>query len=145
MLPVGRLDKDTTGLLLLTNDGALAHDLLSPKRHVWKEYIATVDGPLSQEDVDAFAAGMTLSDFTAMPAQLSLLAVGEQESRAMVRLREGKYHQVRRMFGARGRAVTQLHREAFGPLRLDIPVGELRPLSTRELAALRAAAQGEQP
>ena len=142
VLPVGRLDKDTTGLLLLTNDGELAHRLLSPKRHVWKEYIATVDGPLDEADVAAFAEGMALSDFTAKPAELQILCSTPTESRALVRLSEGKFHQVKRMFGARGREVLTLHRETFGTLRLDIPLGECSPLRSDELAALRNAAQG---
>ncbi len=145
VLPVGRLDKDTTGLLLLTNDGELAHCLLSPKRHVWKTYLATVDGPLDESDVAAFAAGMALSDFTAKPAELTVLESGETRSLARVRVSEGKYHQVKRMFGARGREVLLLHREAFGPLRLDIETGALRPLTAPEIAALRMAAQGAQP
>lgn len=143
VLPVGRLDKDTTGLLLLTNDGDLAHRLLSPKRHVWKEYIATVDGPLDAADAAAFAAGMTLSDFTALPATLTVLRSSPTESLALVSLREGKFHQVKRMFEARGREVRALHRQAFGPLRLDVPEGGYRPLTSQELAALRLAAQGE--
>ena len=145
VLPVGRLDKDTTGLLLLTNDGELAHRLLSPRRHVWKTYLATVDGPLDENDVQAFAAGMALSDFTAKPAELTVLQSGETRSLARVRLSEGKYHQVKRMFGARGREVLSLHREAFGPLTLDIDAGALRPLAASEIAALRVAAQGAQP
>ncbi len=145
VLPVGRLDKDTTGLLLLTNDGVLAHRLLTPKRHVWKEYLATLDGPLGDADVAAFAQGITLTDFVAMPAQLEILTSSAQESRALVRVSEGKYHQVKRMFAARGRQVLTLHREAFGPLRLDIPIGENRPLRGDEIAALRAVAQETEP
>ncbi|HNW86637.1 MAG TPA: pseudouridine synthase [Candidatus Limiplasma sp.] len=145
VLPVGRLDKDTTGLLLLTNDGELAHRLLSPKRHVWKEYTAVLDGPLSQADVDAFAQGMALSDFTAKPAELVIIESAPEQSRAVVRLSEGKFHQVKRMFAARGREVLRLHRQAFGPLRLDIPQGEWRTLTAGELAALRLAAYSGEP
>ena len=141
VLPVGRLDKDTTGLLLLTNDGALAHRLLSPRWHVVKEYLATVDGPLSEADCAAFAAGLPLSDFTALPAELEVLESAPNASRALVRLTEGKFHQVKRMFEARGRTVTALHRQGFGPLRLDIASGEHRPLRAEELTALRNAAQ----
>ena len=90
VLPVGRLDKDTTGLLLLTNDGVLAHSLLDPKRHVWKRYIATVEGRLDEKDVQAFAEGIPLKDFTAKPAQLRILEAGESQSRAEVEVREGK-------------------------------------------------------
>ena len=143
VLPVGRLDKDTTGLLIFTNDGALAHRLLSPKRHVWKDYFATVDGPLTQADIDAFANGMVLSDFTAQPAQLTVIASAPYESIARVSVHEGKFHQVKRMFAARGLEVLALHREAFGPLRLDVPLGEYRPLTQAEILALRLATQVE--
>lgn len=146
VLPVGRLDKDTTGLLLLTNDGELAHRLLSPKRHVWKSYLATVTGRLDEGDVSAFEAGVPLSDFTAMPAGLRILQAGEDESRAVVELREGKFHQVKRMFLALGHEVTALHRAAFGSLTLpdELPVGECRPLSGEELAQLmHSVALGE--
>ena len=139
----GRLDLNTTGLLLITNDGMLAHQLLSPARHVWKEYLAVVDGPLLQADADAFAAGLTLSDFTAMPAELQILESTPDEAKALVRVREGKFHQVKRMFHAQGREVLQLHRQTFGPLRLTLTTpGEWRPLTGEEIAALRAAAQG---
>ena len=141
VLPVGRLDKDTTGLLLLTNDGELAHRLLSPKRHVWKEYRATVDGPLTQADCDVFASGMTLSDFIAKPAELKVLESSPEQSLAIVRLSEGKFHQVKRMFACLGREVLTLHRQAFGPLRLDVECGAYRTLTHGELSALRAAAQ----
>lgn len=141
VLPVGRLDKDTTGLLLLTNDGALAHALLAPGRHVWKRYVARVTGRLDGEDVAAFAAGVPLSDFTALPAGLTILSADERESRAAVEVREGKYHQIKRMFSARGHEVTALHRASFGPLALpdDLPPGGLRELLPEEVAALRRA------
>ena len=87
-MPVGRLDKDTSGLLLLTTDGELAHRLLSPKRHVWKCYEATVDGPLNAQDAAAFAAGLELSDFTALPAELEILRSSPQEAVAQVRVRQ---------------------------------------------------------
>lgn len=139
VMPVGRLDKDTTGLLLLTSDGTLAHRLLSPKNHVWKEYRAAVDGLLSPAHADAFARGIPLSDFTAKPAEMEILKASQDESLAVVRLREGKNHQVKRMFMALGLRVTSLHRQAFGPLRLDIPPGEYRALGNREIGALYAA------
>ena len=141
VLPVGRLDKDTTGILILTNDGALAHALLAPGRHVWKRYVACVTGRLDGEDTAAFAAGVPLSDFTALPATLTILCADESESRAVVEVREGKYHQIKRMFSARGHEVTALHRASFGPLELpdDLPPGGLRRLSAGEVAALRAA------
>lgn len=141
VLPVGRLDKDTTGLLLLTNDGALAHALIDPKRHVWKRYVALVEGMLDDADCSAFAQGMALSDFVAKPATLRILQASETESTGAVELREGKFHQVKRMFQARGHAVKALHREAFGPL--DLPKG-MRPgdfceLTPEQVQALRAA------
>lgn len=144
VLPVGRLDKDTTGLLLLSNDGALAHALLSPKRHVEKEYLATVDGPLTEEDAEAFALGMTLSDFTAKPARLIIEQTGETQSVARVFLSEGKFHQVKRMFASRGRTVTALRRLSFGSLRLDdaLADGEFRFLTEDEIQSLRQDAKG---
>ena len=144
-MPVGRLDKDTSGLLLLTTDGELAHRLLSPKRHVWKCYEATVDGPLDGQDIAAFAAGLTLSDFTALPAELTILRSCAQEAVAQVRVREGKFHQVRRMFAARGRTVTALRRLSLGPLVLDAALqpGEYRELTAQELAQLLAAVSKE--
>ena len=141
VMPVGRLDKDTTGLLLFTNNGTLAHRLLSPKRHVWKEYLVTVDGLLTMADITAFASGVMLQDFTAKPAELTILSASAAESQAVVRLREGKFHQVKRMFAARDLQVTALHRQSFGPLTLDIPCGRTRTLQTNEIQALYNAAQ----
>ena len=143
VLPVGRLDKDTTGLLLLTNDGPLAHSLLDPKRHVWKRYIATVEGKLDADDVQAFENGVALSDFTAQPARLTILEAGETESRGEVEVREGKFHQVKRMFGARGHEVTALHRAAFGPLTIPegMQPGDYAPLTPEQLEAIRQAIQ----
>ena len=144
-MPVGRLDKDTEGLLLLTTDGALSHLLLSPRRHVWKCYEAQVDGPLSSADADAFSKGIALSDFTALPARLEILASAQDRSTALVWVHEGKFHQVRRMFAARGRTVTRLKRIAFGPLRLDpaLEPGAYRALTEDELRRLTAAVSGE--
>lgn len=88
---MGRLDKDTTGLLVLTNDGALAHALLNPKRHVWKRYIARVSGRLDEADAEAFAAGMALDDFVAKPAKLAILPAEEAESLAAVELRRASF------------------------------------------------------
>ena len=135
VMPVGRLDKDTEGLLLLTNDGQLAHRLLSPSKHVDKVYYAEVDGTLSQEDAAAFRAGLELADGTrCQPAELELL---EEPSRVLVTLREGKYHQVKRMLAARGAPVTYLKRLSMGPLRLDpaLPPGAWRLLEADEIAA----------
>lgn len=136
--PVGRLDKDTTGLLLLTNDGALTHQLLSPKYHVPKVYLAEIDGTADEADVAAFARGMTLGDGTeCLPAGLEPLEPG----RCRVTLFEGKYHQVKRMLAARGKPVTALHRQTFGPLSLELELepGQCRPLTEGEVNALRKA------
>lgn len=142
VLPVGRLDKDTTGLLVLTNDGALAHALLDPKRHVWKRYIARVSGRLDEADAQAFAAGVALDGFVAKPASLVILRAEEAESLAEVELREGKFHQVKRMFLARGHEVKTLHRAAFGPLTLPdgLPPGGFCELSAAQVRSLKAAA-----
>ena len=137
-MPVGRLDKDTTGLLVLTCDGELNHRLLSPSRHVDKRYRALVEGVLEEKDVESFAAGMDLGDFTAQPARLTIL----KPSLGEVVVAEGKYHQVKRMFAAVGHEVLELHRCAFGPLELDpaLPEGEWRELTDDEVKALREAA-----
>lgn len=145
VLPVGRLDKDTTGLLLLTNDGALAHELLSPKRHVWKRYAVTVSGRLLNKDAEAFEAGIPLDDFTAKPARLIITEADDGESRAEVELREGKFHQVKRMCLAIGHEVLKLRRVAFGSLELDesLPEGGWRELTEAEVEALRRCARAE--
>ena len=132
LFPVGRLDKDTTGLLLLTNDGDFAHRVISPKQHVPKRYRAKLDGALRAEDIDAFADGITLADGTkCLPARLELSAPDE----GLVTVYEGKYHQVKRMFAARGRTVADLHREQIGLLTLDesLQPGEYRELFPDEL------------
>ena len=133
-MPVGRLDKDTEGLLLFTTDGELAHRLLSPKRGVDKVYIASVTGLLSEPDQAAFEAGVALSDFTARPAMLEILQADEHSSEARVTLHEGKHRQVRRMFGALGHEVTTLKRVRFGPLCLD---EHLKPGSFRDITEER--------
>ena len=138
LFPVGRLDKDTEGLLLLTNDGALAHDLLSPRHHVDKVYYARTAGCLTEEDCRAFAAGMELEDgLRCLPAGLEILAAGE-ESEALVMLREGKFHQVKRMLAQRGKPVTYLKRLQMGNLTLDpeLSPGEFRFLTEEELQSL---------
>ena len=137
-MPVGRLDKDTTGLLILTTDGELAHRLIAPERHVDKIYLATVDGSLDERDVNAFSAGIPLKDFTCLPARLEILA----PNLGRVTVREGKYHQIKRMFGAVGKPVVTLHRQSFGPLTLDeaFAPGDFRELTEREIAALYDAA-----
>ena len=142
-MPVGRLDKDTTGLLFLTCDGELNHRLLSPARHVDKRYRAAVEGTLTAADVEAFASGLDLGDFTALPAPLTILSpLPEGNTLAEVTLTEGKFHQVKRMFEKIGHPVITLHRLSFGPLTLgsDLPEGAWRELTADELSALRRAA-----
>ena len=137
--PVGRLDKDTEGLLLLTDDGELAHRLLSPKYHVDKRYYAEVDGLLGPADADAFAKGMTLDDgLVCLPAGLKLCGSGA----CIVTLQEGKFHQVKRMLAFRGAPVRYLKRLAMGPLTLDpsLETGAFRELTAAEVSALRKTA-----
>ena len=132
--PVGRLDKATEGLLLFTNDGDLLHRLISPKKEVPKVYYARHEGTAVQEDVDAFAAGLTLRDGTVcLPAKLE--PIGEGES--LITVCEGKYHQVRRMMASRGMTVLYLERRQEGTLTLgDLPRGQTRELQPGELAML---------
>lgn len=133
--PVGRLDKDTEGLLLLTNDGELTHKLLSPKYHVDKVYYARVDGCLEASDVTAFSEGMVLGDgLECLPAGLEILSDHE----ALVTLHEGKFHQVKRMLAARGKPVQYLKRLRMGPLTLDemLPQGDFRSLTKEEIDRL---------
>ena len=135
LAPVGRLDKDTEGLLLLTNNGELAHRLLSPKYHVEKRYFARVDGELSAADAEAFARGMTLGDgLECLPAGLEVLP----DRVCIVTLREGKFHQVKRMLAARGAPVLYLKRLSMGPLTLDdsLAAGAYRLLRAEEISAL---------
>lgn len=135
LAPVGRLDKDTEGLLLLTNDGELAHRLLSPKYHVDKRYLARVDGELSAADTEAFARGMTLGDgLECLPAGLEVLP----DRVCIVTLREGKFHQVKRMLAARGAPVLYLKRLSMGPLVLEdsLAAGAYRLLRAEEISAL---------
>lgn len=144
-MPVGRLDKDTSGFLILSTDGELAHRLLSPKREIWKCYEAEVDGPLADRDILAFRNGLQLSDFTALPARLEILSSSAESARAQVWVCEGKFHQVRRMFAACGRTVVKLKRLSIGPLSLDesLQPGEYRELSSEELSLLFKAVQIE--
>lgn len=137
LFPVGRLDKDTVGLILLTDDGPLGHELLSPRKHVDKVYHARVDGHLVREDVERLAGGMVLEDgLHCLPADLEPLGDG---SECLVTLREGKYHQVKRMLAACGKPVTALKRLSMGPLELDraLKEGEWRFLTREELEALK--------
>ena len=136
LFPVGRLDIDTTGLLLLTNNGQLAHQLLSPKREVPKRYFAVVNGIVEEKDIDKFAKGLDLGDFVTQPSQLTILNVDEakNQSRIEVVIHEGKFHQVKRMFEKINCEVIQLQRLSMGPLMLpdDLPIGEFRPLNEDE-------------
>jgi len=137
--PVGRLDMDVTGLVLLTTDGQLAHRLISPRWKAEKQYRARCEGRLTQVEIDAFARGVALSDFTARPAGLTLLEVGDDASLADVTLTEGKYHQVKRMFAAVGHPLTGLQRLRIGCLTLDpdLGPGDWRHLTADEVAQLR--------
>ena len=133
LFPVGRLDRDTEGLLLLTNDGDLAHRLLTPKNHVDKVYRALLDAPLTGEDAAAFAAGIKLGDG---------LRMGEDPREGFVTLHEGKFHQIKRMFLGRGKTVLYLKRLSMGGLSLDqkLGKGEYRYLTEEEVAKLRKKA-----
>ena len=136
LFPAGRLDKDTEGLLLMTNDGALAHRLLAPKNHVDKVYDVEVDGVLTQEDCLAVEQGMTLGDgYVCLPGHLELLENGHS---AHITIHEGKYHQIKRMMSARGKPVTYLKRLKFGPLELDpsLEKGCWRALTEAEISML---------
>ena len=141
-MPAGRLDKDTEGLLVITSDGQLAHRIISPKHEVGKVYLARVDGPLGEEDAAAFAAGLHIRDadgeFDARPAGLEIVSSSAQESEALVRVTEGRYHQVKRMFAARGRTVVYLRRLQIGALSLDpaLAPGQWRELTQEEAALL---------
>ena len=137
---MGRLDKDTEGLLLLTNEGGLAHDILSPKHHVDKVYYARTAGCLTEEDCRAFAAGMTLGGgLECLPAGLEILSAGPEGSEGLVTLREGKFHQVKRMMASRGTPVTYLERVRMGNLHLDpaLARGAFRFLTAKEVEDLR--------
>jgi len=140
IFPVGRLDIDTHGLLLLTNNGKLAHAMLSPKKHVEKIYRAQVAGLMEQADVERFAAGIELKDFTCQPAHLKILELDEEKEASLVEitLAEGKFHQVKRMVAACGKEVTDLQRLTMGPLHLDpaLALGEWRRLTEKEILSL---------
>ena len=142
LFPVGRLDKDTEGLLLITNDGPLAHRLLSPRHHVDKVYYARIDGIVSDQEITAFSSGLTVDDtFTAMPADLKILRTDlkTRTSEVEITIREGKYHQIKRMFHAVGMEVLFLKRIQMGSLVLDpaLSPGEYRRLTESELHALQ--------
>ena len=162
LFPAGRLDRDTEGLLLITNDGALAHRLLSPKHHVDKRYYAEVSGTVTEDDVQAFADGLVLPDgLECLPAKLEVLRAADDDeevssdesspedisheveflatSEVEVVIQEGKFHQIKRMFAARGMEVLYLKRLTMGPLVLDdtLEPGEYRRLTEKELQSLK--------
>ena len=143
VFPVGRLDIDTHGLLLLTNDGQLAHALLSPKRHVDKTYQAQVKGIMTQGDVETFAEGIPLKDFTCQPARLELMSIDTEKNQSQIRvtIAEGKFHQVKRMVAYCGKEVVDLQRLTMGTLVLDenLQRGEWRRLTKKELEVLLAS------
>ena len=135
LFPAGRLDKDTTGLMIITDDGVLAHNILSPKKHVQKIYRVELDIPVTEEMQKGFAEGVELNDGVCKDAKLVILG----EKTAEVTLREGRYHQIKRMFGCFGAKVVELHRIAMGELFLpdDLPEGECRELTEEDLIKLQ--------
>ena len=145
VFPVGRLDIDTHGLLLLTNDGKLAHALLSPKRHVDKTYLAQINGVMTDTDIETFAQGIPLKDFTCQPAKLEIVSVDTEKEESLVRvtIAEGKFHQVKRMVAYCGKEVVDLQRLTMGTLTLDenLKRGEWRRLSKEELEGLLESVQ----
>ena len=153
LFPVGRLDKDTEGLLLITNDGALSHRLLSPKSHVSKVYEAVIDGKVTEEDRQAFAEGLDIGDDKpTLPAELTILETTEKEpgifeSRIRITICEGRFHQIKRMFEKVGKTVVYLKRLSMGSLELDpaLPKGSARLLTQEEKAALGIADAETQP
>ena len=137
LFPAGRLDKTSTGFVLLTDDGTFAHDILAPKRHVSKTYTVVLDTPLTEEMRTGFAAGVTLADGTALsPAEVTALSADGLTVRVV--LRQGVYHQIKRMFGVYGAGVNGLHRDAIGGLALDAALapGQWRELSDAEVAEI---------
>ena len=135
LFPAGRLDKDTEGLLIITNDGDFAHRMLSPKKHVEKRYIATVDGEISEETIKRFEQVIELSDgYKCMPAKLELTAKNDNNV-GMVTICEGKFHQVKRMFAACGLNIVHLQRISIGNLYLDsnLPIGDCKTMTNLEI------------
>lgn len=138
--PIGRLDKDTVGLLLLTNDGELNHRLISPKWKVDKIYYAKIDKLVTDNDIKKFKSGITLDDgYTCKEAKLEIIKASEEGSEVMLTIQEGKFHQVKRMFEAVDKKVTYLKRVEFGTLKLDedLEEGEYRELTDEEVATLK--------
>mgnify|MGYP000785219746 FL=1 len=140
LFPVGRLDKDTEGLLILTDDGMLAHELLSPKKHVDKVYFAKVSGSFTDEEVKKFQEGLDIGNGErSKEADLEILTVGEDQSEVLITITEGKFHQVKRMVKAVGSEVLYLMRLSMGSLKLDekLELGMYRRLSETELQELK--------
>ena len=138
LFPAGRLDKDTTGFVLITDDGDFAHKILSPKNHIFKTYLATLDHHLSESDIEMLEKGITLADGTTLKeAKVEILEDGEQPV-VKIMICEGKYHQVKRMFAAAGNKVVALHRSKMGELELDSALnpGECREITLEELKLL---------
>lgn len=138
--PVGRLDKDTVGLLILTNDGELNHRMISPKWHVDKVYYAEINKSVDEEDIKVFEDGIEIDDgYRCMPAKLNILSADSNGSRVKVTIQEGKFHQVKRMFIARNKEVVYLKRISFGPIKLDesINEGDYRELTEEEVKLLK--------
>ena len=135
LAPVGRLDLDTEGLLLLTDDGGFNHSMTTPKKNIYKRYFAVLDKPAEESDKDVFGSGMEFKDFTAKPARLEIC---ENPNEVFIEIAEGKFHQVKRMCERTGKSVTYLKRTAIGPLMLDenLESGEYRELMPEELASL---------
>lgn len=138
LFPFGRLDKDSEGLLIISNDGKLAHDLLSPKKHVDKKYYVDVEGLVTEDDIKAFKSGIKIDDELCKPANLEIIESNEI-SRCYVTISEGKYHQVKRMFESVNKKVIYLKRITFGNINLDenLKLGEYRKLSEDEIEILR--------
>ncbi len=137
--PVGRLDKDTEGFLLITNDGQLAHRLLSPKKHVPKTYFAVIDGEVTEKDIETFSKGVTLDDgYETKPGELKIVKSGIRSDIELT-ITEGKFHQVKRMFEAVGKRVVYLQRISMGPLMLDetLELGEYREMTDEEVELLK--------
>ena len=139
LFPAGRLDKDTTGFVLLTDDGAFAHDILSPKKHIPKTYHALVDGPITEQMERDFAQGIRIGPDQTLPASLKKLSSCERGDWGEVILREGLYHQIKRMFGVFDAGVNALHRESIGGVALDpaLAPGQWRELTAEEVERLR--------
>lgn len=144
LFPAGRLDKDTEGLLIVTNDGELSHYLLAPKREVPKEYYAKVRGILTTEHAEMFARGIEFKEFTSKPAKLDIITADAEAGtcEVLITVHEGKFHEVKRLVAAAGCEVMYLRRTGFGPLKLDdtLAAGSYRELGSDEIAALKAAA-----